>query len=401
MLQALDIGGPIARDCMVEEIQGPASILKRLEGQRINVEELDYLAKRLDSFSDNELAQFQGMAAAKGFSEMTDLINLTFCCQQATVITDFTDLEQIGKEHYMNLHGGCASIEELERLDAREIALDLILNDTSGQITPYGVVYANGMRLERLYDGCYFPKYTYSDSLMDVSLTSIHNHRQTVFLSLPMSERQIERLIFRSGFESEEFADLTTPSCEFPQSIRSILEQSRESVFDLNRLCSACSTLSQQDWDKLVAAVPIAAPENSVQLRRLVQNLDLFDFVPGVHTPEEYGRHMIRQSGAFGYDSNLGAFYNYEKYGRLRRTYLKEHRTILYTDLVVTEKLFPHLEEIDTAHRERLEIIEEVMMQQEGVTEDLKSADQMAWVRSMNSIHNRAEKIVLAEMAYC
>ena len=92
--------------------------------------------------------------------------------------------------------------------------------------------------------------------------------------------------------------------------------------------------------------------------------------------------------------------YHIGKYGRLRRAYLKEHRPILYTDLIVTEKLFPHLEEIDTACRERLEIIEKSMMQQEGVTEALKAADQMAWVRSMNSIHNRAEEIALAELVY-
>ena len=93
--------------------------------------------------------------------------------------------------------------------------------------------------------------------------------------------------------------------------------------------------------------------------------------------------------------------YHIGKYGRLRRAYLKEHRPILYTDLIVTEKLLPHLEEIDIACRERLEIIEKAMMQQEGVTEALKAADQMAWVRSMNSIHNRAEEIVLAGLVYC
>ena len=318
MLESLDIGDPLARDCAVEEIQGPCPILKRLEGTRINVDELDYLIKRLDSFTDSELAQFQGMAAAEGFAEMTDLINLTFCCQEATVITDFSDLEQIGREHYMNLRGGCASMEELERLDARRTALDLILNDTSGQITPYGVVYDNGMQLEQLYDGCHFPDYKYSGSLMDVSLTSVHDARQTVFLSLPMPERQMERLIFRSGFESEDFARLSIQSCEFPQSLRPILSKDQESVFDLNRLCRACSGLSRQEWSKLEAAAAIAAPEDSAQLRRLVENLDLFGFVPDVHTPEEYGRHMIQQSGRFDYDSELDAFYDYEKCGRQR-----------------------------------------------------------------------------------
>ena len=316
MLEALDIGDPQARDCMVEELQGPAPILKRLEGCKVNVDELDYLIKRLDSFDDNELAQFQGMAAAKGFSEMTDLINLTFCCQQATVITDFSDLERIGRAHYRNLHGGCASMEELERLDARKTALDLILNDTSGRITPYGVMYDNKMRLEQLYDGCHFPDYKYSDSLMDVSLTSVRDARQTVFLSLPMSERQTERLIFRNGFESEDFVQLTIQSSQFPQLLQPILEQGQESVIDLNRLCRVCSSLSRQEWNKLEAAAAIASPENSTQIRRLAQNLDLFDFVPGVRTQEEYGRHKIRQSGRFDYDSELDAFYDYERYGQ-------------------------------------------------------------------------------------
>ena len=126
MLEALDIGDPRAKDCMVEEIEGCVPSLKCLEGHRINVDELDYLVKRLDSFSDGELVQFQGMAAKMGLSDMTDLINLTFCCQAVTIITDFSDLEGIGRLHYMNLYGGGASIEELEQLNGVETALRLI-----------------------------------------------------------------------------------------------------------------------------------------------------------------------------------------------------------------------------------------------------------------------------------
>ena len=355
MLEALDIGDPLARDCMVEELQGPAPILKRLEGCKVNVDELDYLIKRLDSFDDNELAQFQGMAAAKGFSEMTDLINLTFCCQQAMVVTDFSDLERIGRAHYRNLHGGCASMEELEQLDARKTALELICSDTSGRITPYGVVYDNGMRLEQLYDGRRFPDYKYSDSLMDVSLTSIHDARQTAFLSLPMPEGQMERLILRSGFESVDSARLTIQSSQFPQPLKSILDRSRESVFDLNRLCRACSSLSRQEWSKLEAAAAIASPENSAQIRRLAQNLDLFDFVPGVRTPEEYGRHVIRQSGRFDYDSELDAFYDYERYGQQRvqqeqgafteQGYIAYHGTLALDELMLGDPAEQYQEE--------------------------------------------------------
>lgn len=103
-------------------------ILKRLAGGRVNLDELDYLAKRLNSFTDQEAAQFQAAAVKFGSSGIKDLIDLTFCCQQTTVVTDFSDLEQIGWNYYLTLHGGRAPTKELERLDARHFALELICN---------------------------------------------------------------------------------------------------------------------------------------------------------------------------------------------------------------------------------------------------------------------------------
>lgn len=92
--------------------------------------------------------------------------------------------------------------------------------------------------------------------------------------------------------------------------------------------------------------------------------------------------------------------YQIDKYGRIRRTYLKEHRKVLYTSFVVEGKLFEHLAEIDQSCNKRMEIIVSTMAKQEGVTEALKAADQMEWVRRMNSIRNRAEEIVLTELVY-
>ena len=89
------------------------------------------------------------------------------------------------------------------------------------------------------------------------------------------------------------------------------------------------------------------------------------------------------------------------KYGRMRKRYLKEHRRVLYTNLLVTGKLFQHLAEIDEACEERMEWITRQIAKKEGVTEALKVADQMEWVLRMTSIHNRAEEIVLSEFVYC
>ena len=88
------------------------------------------------------------------------------------------------------------------------------------------------------------------------------------------------------------------------------------------------------------------------------------------------------------------------KYGRMRKSYLKEHRPILYTNLLTSGTLHRHLAEIDQACNERMAIIVSDMARQEGVTEALKAADQMEWVRRMNSIRSRAEEIVLTELVY-
>ena len=88
------------------------------------------------------------------------------------------------------------------------------------------------------------------------------------------------------------------------------------------------------------------------------------------------------------------------KYGRMRRRYLKEHRRLLYTNLLTSGNLRCHLAEIDQACNERMESIVSAMAKQEGVTEALKAADQIERVRRMNSIRNRAEEIVLTELVY-
>ena len=88
------------------------------------------------------------------------------------------------------------------------------------------------------------------------------------------------------------------------------------------------------------------------------------------------------------------------KWGRMRRRYLKEHRPALYSSMLLTGRLDQHLAEIDRSCEEQLEHIIQQMTKQEGVTEVLRAADQMAWVRRMTSIHNRAEEIALRELVY-
>ena len=88
------------------------------------------------------------------------------------------------------------------------------------------------------------------------------------------------------------------------------------------------------------------------------------------------------------------------KWGRMHRDYLKEHRPILFNDLVLSDRLWTYLADLNEQAQDRLSLIIEQMKASEGVTEELKAADQMAWVGAMRSIRNRAEEIILREMIF-
>lgn len=88
------------------------------------------------------------------------------------------------------------------------------------------------------------------------------------------------------------------------------------------------------------------------------------------------------------------------KYGRMRQKFLEEHHPSTYNRLMLSDNLWAHLVEIDTACEERMETIISAMAKQAGVTEALKAADQMAWVGRMNNIRSWAEEIILDELVY-
>ena len=88
-------------------------------------------------------------------------------------------------------------------------------------------------------------------------------------------------------------------------------------------------------------------------------------------------------------------------YGQLRRTFLKEHRQGLYSELLLDGRLHRHLAEIDEASRQAYDRIVDQMKESEGVTESLKSRDQILWIQRMNNIHHRANEIVMTEYVYC
>ncbi len=252
LLEALEIGNAVNRDCKVQEVQDGPPILKRLEGSRVNLDELDYLAKRLDSFTDQELAQFQSAAVSYDYSNIVDLINLTFSCQEVTVITDFSDLESIGRNHYMTLNGGSARMEELDSLDGTETAL-LLIESGDGVITPYGVVYDNCMRLSQDYDGRHLPEYYYTRCTVSVMLSADGRPEQQEMLYFPCAESKISRAVRRLGVDRPEQCTATLKLAEVSDAVRGIFGHEcplNEHLDTLNALTRYLQAFDEQALEK-------------------------------------------------------------------------------------------------------------------------------------------------------
>ena len=88
------------------------------------------------------------------------------------------------------------------------------------------------------------------------------------------------------------------------------------------------------------------------------------------------------------------------RWGRMHRDYLEQHHPIRFNDLVLSGQLWTYLADLNEQAQERLSLIIDQLTAFEGITEELKAADQMAWVGAMNGIRNRAEEIILREMIY-
>ena len=88
------------------------------------------------------------------------------------------------------------------------------------------------------------------------------------------------------------------------------------------------------------------------------------------------------------------------KYGRMRKAYLKEHRPLIYNQLLLTEKLYPHLIEIDETAQSRLEQMMHQLAQDAGATAQLKASDPMRWVGLMNTCKAQDAEILMAKLIH-
>ena len=344
-LEKSQIGDARVQDCLIDNVHAPnCPALVRMTGTMANVDELDWLGKQLESFDRYELLQFNAAVERFGLSAADELIDLSFCARDVTVVSDFNDLELVGKRHYLTVHGTCDP-KELENLDGKETALALI-SGQPGYVTRYGVVYDNGIKLEQAYDRKHLPQsWMAENSILELKIraTGEDDPKKQEWVQLPTSQIKLERAMLRVGIASCGEMQMLVTDSRFPDEVDCALDFEHESLFELNQLCHACSNFKEQDLEKLGAVCQMAKPTCAANIRQLAENLDQFDFAPNVHTPEELGKYMIQQSGHYEYDENLEDFYNYGDYGVKRILQddgvFVDHGYVSYHDTLTLEEL--------------------------------------------------------------
>ncbi len=163
--------------------------------------------------------------------------------------------------------------------------------------------------MEPVYSGYAFPPYWDQEYLMEFTLASPQHG--DVYLLLPTPESRLERLLFRSGVSTPDSRRIKDWDSALPDALLEHMNVTLESLEELNNLCAAVADLDEHDLKLLEAAVQYANPRSAAQIRSLAENLDLFEFFPGVNSAEDYGRYLIQESGHYDYDENLEPYYDY------------------------------------------------------------------------------------------
>lgn len=285
MLDALGIGDHIERDCFVAEISTAYPILKCLEGSCVNVDELDYLIKYLDSFTPDEVAAFQGAAWERKIADPPGLINLAFSCSQVVAVEDFRNLERVG---IWLLLARNTSVDppELDRDTAVKTAIDA-LSSGEGIVTPYGVIFENGMELQTVYDGRIFPEYSYEAPLITAEIPLPMNN-STYSLFLPMAEGQLKRYLDRLG---ESLTSVRAEQVFGPlfENLDLTPSPNGETIGNLNRLCLAVKNFNEVEFSTLRSMAEPFESITSAQLTALAKGVQQLR-----NTPDET---MIQTGG--------------------------------------------------------------------------------------------------------
>lgn len=297
--------------CRLVEVSEKDNPLHRFEGQTVNMDEVNFFAKRMESLTEYERKVLSAYAEDYGVATMKDLINLTFSMKGLSLLTDFSDARQVGVRLYMDEFLGMSE-EEKEQTNFIEFA-EKTLKESRVEVLPYGVFVEHGFEMLEVYNGKTFPAFVASEET--VAVVEVQNKTgDTEYLYLPTDicsmNKVKERLQVQDYWEMEviEIENLRLPDILVPTT-EDLREVEQLTLF--NEMCHAVKRFDEVKMNQLAMVVEFTGLCDFPDVAYIATHLGEFEINPLVHNDEEYGKFLVTESGLFDVDELLLPHINY------------------------------------------------------------------------------------------
>lgn len=311
----LELETSTAPNCYIEEVVYDSDMNEVLKGKQCNIDELNFLFKRMDSFDAKERKIFFSSAFAENTKTIAELINLSFNTHCYSLVSDFNNLETVGKNLYLSEKQAVA-VKELEEIDGESFAMEVIKNNPNSRITPYGVLYKNSNEPEQIYNGKQFPQYHWKENVATVQLTVKDTNE---FIYLPCSDVEIEKALMRLETPYLHDCEVTIIDDNFSKEVLDIISADTTPLIKidtLNKLAGYYKEIGSHDIEYFEKLMDYVKPRTVDEIFALADSMYEFELFDGIKDIESYGRYMICDSGHFEYDSNLEEYIDFKRYGR-------------------------------------------------------------------------------------
>ncbi len=312
-LKSIDIKNNIPSRANVIEVIEPKELPLKLNMIH-NLDEINYLAKRMESFTPHEMDTFIEMVKSEEYYMPYDFINATFNLQCYALFQDVSSMENVGKA-YMFSKSGCISQSEIENTDFAALGKE-ILNNGEITITDHGLLCkVDGVEINQVYNGTIFPEYDHNgSSLITVELSYYDN---TEYLYLPDDDWAIVKAVARLGADSVDdckchISDISTDIGGTKKMLNEVLEY--EDLFAVNKITSYIN-IADMDLKKLQALIEYSDATDSTTICVLAERIDDFTYIEDIEDDEDIGKYFVENDEDYSVSAELEDFIKYDELG--------------------------------------------------------------------------------------
>ena len=305
-------GRNAAQSAYVTEVYWPEEF-SALKNWYVNLDELNYLARRMESFDTLEYDQFLIGITKLDSKEVKDLINLTFNLHHFTLCQDVSSYGKIGRAYVLNTEG---SVPAYDEDDPKYAAIGKELIDRGlAQITAKGLLIYNPFeKLTEVYDGQTFPEYYYESTLASAEVS--YNGR-TELLLLPSEELAIKKALARLGAPSDQDCEIkfclnNGDDDTWEERIEGIIRS--EGLYAANKMLHLLDT-GDMDWDKLTAAVELADVKIATNIAAIAEHLGEFGFLADAKSESDVARFLVDNVDEYGMNIEMEDYFDFSGFG--------------------------------------------------------------------------------------